>query len=340
MSEPDTMRALVAQRVGEPADVLSLESRPSPEAGEGQVLVRVHAAPIHASDLHILRGRYGYTPEFPTVLGSESIGVVEAVGAGVDAVEVGQRVVTVLFTGTWQERIVVPASQALAVPEGLDDSTACQLTTNPLTAVLLVRDIGVQPGEWLLQTAAGSTVGKLVVQLARHRGIPTINVVRRRAAVSEIRQLGGTEVICTEDEDLAARVNEITGTQGVRRALDCVAGQLGADVFRALAPEGELVVYGALSTHRQTDPSALTIPLFARSVIYEAKKLRGFWLFRWIVTTPPEQVAATLTEARKLVTDGILDIPAGQPIAVEHFADAVALAEAPAHGTKPLLVFT
>ena len=153
-----------------------------------------------------------------------------------------------------------------------------------------------------------------------------------------IRALAGG-LSSTEDEDLAARVHEVAGDQGVRKALDCVGGQLGADVFRALAPEGELLVYGALSTHRQTDPSALTIPLFARSVIYDAKKVRGFWLFRWVVTTPPEVTAATLTEARNLVTDGILQIPAGQPIPVERFADAVSLAETPAHGTKPLLVF-
>ncbi len=132
MSEPDTMRALVAQGVGEPVDVLRLESRPRPEPGDGQVLVRVHAAPIHASDLHTVRGRYGYTPEFPTVLGSESVGVIAAVGPGVEAVEVGQRVITVLVTGTWQEFIVVAASQVVPVPDGLDDSTACQLTTNPL----------------------------------------------------------------------------------------------------------------------------------------------------------------------------------------------------------------
>lgn len=336
---PDTIRALVAQHVGEPADVLRLESRPRPEPGEGQVRVRVRAAPVHATDLHITRGRYGYTPEFPTVLGSESVGVVEAVGPDVDTVEVGQRVVTVLVTGTWQELIVVPASQVVPAPDELSDAAACQLITNPLTALLLVREIGVRPGEWLLQTAAGSTVGKLVVQLARHRDIRTINVVRRRAAVDEIRQLGGTDVICTEDEDLATRVDEIAGDQGVRKALDCVAGQLGADVFRALAPGGELLVFGALSTHRQTDPSALTIPLFARSVIYDAKQVRGFWLFRWVVTTPPDVTTATLNEARNLVTKGILQIPDGQPMPVERFAEAVALAETPAHGTKPLLVF-
>jgi two-component system, OmpR family, response regulator len=88
MSESTAMRALVAQRVGEPADVLRLESRPAREPGKGQVVVRLHAAPIHASDLQILRRRYGYTPTFPTVLGSESVGVIEAVGPGVDTLGV------------------------------------------------------------------------------------------------------------------------------------------------------------------------------------------------------------------------------------------------------------
>jgi NADPH:quinone reductase-like Zn-dependent oxidoreductase len=68
---PDTIRALVAQGVGEPADVLRVDMKPRPEPGNGDVLVRVLAAPIHASDLHIMRGRYGYTSEFPTVMGSE-----------------------------------------------------------------------------------------------------------------------------------------------------------------------------------------------------------------------------------------------------------------------------
>jgi NADPH:quinone reductase-like Zn-dependent oxidoreductase len=323
----------------DPYDLGTPGTRPRPEPGEGQVLVRVLAAPVHASDLHIMRGRYGCAAEFPTVLGSESVGVVEEVGPGVDDVDVGQRVVTVFVTGTWQEHIVVAPSQIVPIPDNLSDSTACQATTNPLTALLLVREIGVRPWDWLLQTAAGSTVGKLVVQLAWHRGIRTINVVRRRNAVAEIRDLGGTDVICTEDEDLAARVHEVAGDQGVRKALDCVGGQLGADVFRALAPEGELLVYGALSTHRQTDPAALTIPLFARSVIYEAKRLRGFWLFRWVVSTPPDETMATVAEAHELVTSKVLDIPDGQPFSVERHVDAVTLAEAPAHGTKPLLFF-
>ncbi|MEU3859447.1 zinc-dependent alcohol dehydrogenase family protein [Streptomyces sp. NPDC028722] len=343
------MRALVAVEAGEPTDVLRLESRPVPTPDAGQALIRVKATPVHASDLHVLRGRYGFTPEFPAVGGHmECVGRIAALGPGTEGLKVGERVVAAVVpavpgpptAGTWQEYLVAGTHRLLSVPEHLSDSSACQLAVNPLTALLLVtRELEVQPGEWLLQTAAGSTVGRLVIQLSRHLGIRTINVVRRRAAVEEIKALGGNEVICTEDEDLVQRVTEIAGPAGVRKAVDCVAGPVGAQVSRALAPGGQAVVYGALSTHRQTDPAALTIPLQARSVIYETETVRGFWLNRWFGTASSEDALRALAQVRGLVADEVLSIPQGQPFPLEDFAEAVALAEAPAHGTKPLFVF-
>ncbi|MGW7543855.1 zinc-dependent alcohol dehydrogenase family protein [Streptomyces sp. NPDC054770] len=346
---PRSMRALVAGELGEPGDVLRLESRPVPTPGAGQALIRVRATPIHASDLHVLRGRYGFSPAFPAVGGHmECVGRVEALGPDTEGPEIGERVVVVAVPavpgprveGTWQEFLVADTHRLLPVPDRLSDSSACQLAVNPLTALLLVtRELDVQPGEWLLQTAAGSTVGRLVIQLAGHLGIRTINVVRRRAAVEELKALGGDEVVCTGDEDLLRRVAEIAGPAGVRKAVDCVAGQVGAQVSEALAPGGEVVVYGALSTHRQTDPAALTIPLLARSVIYETKAVRGFWLNRWFGATSPTDTLRALSEVRDLVTGEVLTIPQGRPFPLEHFTEAISLAEAPAHGTKPLFVF-
>jgi NADPH:quinone reductase-like Zn-dependent oxidoreductase len=334
-----TMRALVGYAVGEPVDVLRLETRPVPEPGRGQVRVRVQAAPINPNDLHILRGRYGLAPELPAALGHESVGVIDALGEGVESATVGQRVVTIGVTGTWQDYVLADAERVLAVPDGMSTSTAAQLLTNPLTGLLLVTtELDVQPGEWLLQSAAGSTVGKVVAQLGRHFGFKTINVVRRRSAVVEILELGGTEVISTEDQDLPSRVAEIVGEDGVRKAIDCVAGQLGADISRSLAPGGEMIVYGALSTHRQTEPDKLTIPLHAASVIYGTKLVRGFWLHRWFATTPRQQIGAALARNLGLVASGIVRIPEGQPMELEQFAEAVHLAEAPARGGKPIFV--
>ena len=98
-----------------------------------------------------------------------------------------------------------------------------------------------------------------------------------------------------------------------------------------------MIVYGALASHRQVDADKLTIPLFARSLIYETKTVRDFWLYRWFSTTPQDQIKAALKRTFDLVAGGTLRVPEGQPIEVEKFADAVALAEAPAHGGKPLL---
>lgn len=335
-----TMRSVVAETVGEPSEVLRLQARPIPEPGPGQVRIRVVAAPVEASDLHTIRGRYGFTPEFPAVPGIESVGVIDEIGSETEGLMVGQRVVTIGVTGTWQEYVVADAERVLPVPAGMSMSTSAQLLSNPLTAVILTGDmLDVRPGEWLLQTAAGSTVGQLVIQLGAHVGFKTLNVVRRRSAVEDILALGGTAVICTEDEDLRERVAVIAGERGVSKAIDCVSGQVGADVSRALAPGGELVVYGALSTHRQTDPEKLTIPIFARSLIYETKSVRGFWLFRWFTETPEERMAATIDRTVQLAAGGTLRVPEGQPIPVEKFSDAVCLAEAPQHGGKPLLVF-
>ncbi|MFD4565051.1 hypothetical protein ACFWOX_11620 [Streptomyces sp. NPDC058467] len=99
------------------------------------------------------------------------------------------------------------------------------------------------------------------------------------------------------------------------------------------------MVYGALSTYRQTDPAALTIPLQARSVIYGTKVVRGFWLNRWFGTASPADALRALSEVRGLVTDEVLSIPQGRPFPLERFTEAISFAETPAHDAKPLLVF-
>jgi NADPH:quinone reductase-like Zn-dependent oxidoreductase len=120
------------------------------------------------------------------------------------------------------------------------------------------------------------------------------------------------------------------------KAIDSVAGRLGAEVSRSLVSGGEMIVYGALSTHRQTEPDHLALD--PRSMIYGTKTVRGFWLYRWFFTTPQPQIGAALAQTFELVADQTIRIPDGQPVSLRGFADAVRLAEAPRHGGKPLLV--
>jgi NADPH2:quinone reductase len=288
------MKALIFRETGEPKSVLQLADIPTPPLTAGQALVRVLLSPINASDLHMVRGRYGYQPELPASPGIEGVGMVEALGPGVQGPIVGTHVVFVDTWNTWREQIVCAADKLVPVPDGLDDPAAAVSYINPLTAwALTISTHNLKEGDWLLQTAAASSVGKFVLQLAQQYRFKTINVIRRREQESIIRNLGGNEVICTADEDLRARLQELTGGKGVERAIDCVAGEVGAEVARNLAPAGTMLVYGALSSHRQTDPAKFMMPLFAPRLIYSTATVRGWWLPRWVPSQPLAELRRT-----------------------------------------------
>jgi NADPH:quinone reductase-like Zn-dependent oxidoreductase len=133
------MKALIFRETGEPKSVLKLEEIPPPPVAAGEALVRVLLSPINASDLHMVRGRYGYQPELPASPGIEGVGIVEAVGPGVQGSMVGTRVVFVDTWNTWREQIVCPADKIVPVPDGLDDSAAATSYINPLTAWALTK---------------------------------------------------------------------------------------------------------------------------------------------------------------------------------------------------------
>src|SRR6201995_634484 len=128
------MKALIFRETGEPKRGLELAEIPPPPLTQGEALVRVLLSPINASDLHMVRGRYGYQPELPASPGIEGVGIVEAVGPGVPGPIVGTRVVFVDTWQTWREQIVCPADKLVPVREGLDDTAAGGSYINSLTS--------------------------------------------------------------------------------------------------------------------------------------------------------------------------------------------------------------
>ena len=334
------MRALIVNRIGEPADVLGLVELPDPAPGAGEVLVRVHLASVNESDLHVIRGRFGRQPKLPASPGMEAVGVVQALGAGVSRPAVGSRVVLLNVGGTWRDKVVAAADRVIAVPDAVSDEDAAQALLNPVTAwVMTMEEHRLAPGDWLAQSAAGSTVGRLVLQLAQSEGFKTINLVRRQAQVAEIVALGGDITLCTEDADWGARLAIAADGAGPSKAIDCVAGRTGATLARSLAPGGRLLVYGALSTHRQIDPAALEMPVFAPRLIYVATTIQGWFLFRWLEITPLEECANVLRMVLGRMADGSLRLPRAKRHAPGDFAAALADAEGN-RDAKPLLDFT
>src|SRR6201996_3123155 len=335
------MKALIFRETGEPKSVLKLEEIPPPPLAPGEALVRVLLSPINASDLHMVRGRYGYQPELPASPGIEGVGIVEAVGPGVQGPMAGTRVVFVNTWNTWREQIVCPADKLVPVPDGLDDSAAAASYINPLTAWALTRSThNLKEGDWLLQTAAASSVGKFVLQLAQQYRFKTINVIRRRKQEAIIRDLGGNEVIATDDQDLRTRLQELTAGKGVERAIDCVAGDVGAEVARNLAPGGTMLVYGALSSHRQTDPAKFLMPLFAPRLIYSTGTVRGWWLPRWVPSQLLAEVRAVTSNLLTMFSNGVLTAAGNGGDPLKDFQEAVRLADGEAGQGKVLLDFS
>jgi NADPH:quinone reductase-like Zn-dependent oxidoreductase len=269
------MRAVEFSMFGDPNEVLETISLPRPEPGPGQALVRMTARTINPADLYMVRGHYGYLPPLPAIPGVEGCGVIDGLGTGVSGYHIGQRVIpiTVAGAGSWSEYVVVRAqpTSLIATPDRLDDDRAAQFVVNPLTAWLLVRQrLALGAGDWMVQTAAASRVGRMVTRIATALGVQTINIVHRAERARQLRDQGAPNVLCSATDDVYEQIVKMTGGLGLAGALDAVGGPAAADMARALRPRGRLVVYGLLAGKSTTfDMSAM---------LFGAATIEGFWL--------------------------------------------------------------
>lgn len=325
------MKSIKFSEFGNPADVLRVEDVAPPVPSANQVLIKLRARSINPSDLLTVRGLYGQLPTLPATPGLEAMGEVVATGATVTRLQRGQRVIPLRIVGTWQEYIVADETLCIPVPDAVGDNTAAQFVVNPLTAwIMIIEELNMKPGEWLLQTAAGSTLGRIVLQIAKLRDFKTINVVRRRDQVAELKALGGTEVICTDDEDIVERVKEITGKSGLTKAIDAVGGATGASVMHALGRGGVMLVYGLLSG----EPT----PVDGGRVIFTSTTMRGFWLSEWIRAAAPERMQAVTAELLRLMATKEIEPPVEAEYQLTDIIAAVEHAERKGRSGKVLLV--
>lgn len=323
------MKIVEFAELGPPADVLKLTSVAdrAPQAGEARV--KVLATPIHPANLLQISGRYGTLPDLPNVPGGEGVGEVVELGAGVEHLQVGQTVLLAGVGGTWRDEIVAPAKGFLPAPPG-DVEQLAMMALSPLTAHLMLTDfVDLQSGDWIIQSAANSAVGEMVIQLAAQRGIKTVNIVRREDLVLPLKSLGGTEVLI-DGPDLAARVAEVTGGAEIKLAFDCVGGRTFERLVETLGYGAQMIAYGILSG----EPPEVNM----RDLIFNGVQMHGFWLAKWFEIATPEQQQAVLGQLVPLISSGQIKTKVDSRFPLEEISDAVTRAAESGRDGKVLLV--
>lgn len=309
------MRSLIHDSFGEPAELLHLADLPTPEPGPGKVRIRTTLSPIHNHDLWTIRGSYGYKPPLPAIGGSEAVGVVEAVGEGVDAALLGQRIAVAGVHGSWAEYFLASAGGLVPVPDAVSDEAAAQLIAMPFSAISLLEVLSVAEGDWIIQNAANGAVGKTLAMLAKGRGVNTINLVRRDAGVAELGALGIDHVVSTATPDWKDQVRALHGEAPIKAAVDSIGGTSSGDLADLLGENGLLVSFGSMTG------AAMEIP--SGAVIFKQLTLKGFWGTKVSAAMPSDQRRRLIGELLTRVASGQLELPVEAVFGLDEASRAV-----------------
>ncbi|KDQ61661.1 hypothetical protein JAAARDRAFT_31128 [Jaapia argillacea MUCL 33604] len=291
-------RAIVYTSTGNPSEVLSARTYPSlGPPPQGHVNVRLLCAPVNPSDVNVIEGVYPVRPSLESLVGStesvfvggnEGLGVVQRVGNGVDGLKEGDWVVFAKAqSGTWASERCVNGSDVVRIPdmEGggrIGEVQGATLTVNPPTAYNMLKEfVDLKAGDWVLQNGANSAVGQAVIQIAAHRGLRTINFVRDRDNMDELRiqlhGLGADQIFTYESlhsKDTISHIKSLTSSAGgIRLLLNCVSGSTTTSLARLLGANATIVSYGAMSKQ----PLSLPTSLF----IFKNLSCKGYWQQRW-----------------------------------------------------------
>lgn len=252
-------RSVVFETTGGP-EVLTVRPAELQEPGPGELRLRVAAIGLNRAEALFRAGLYLEQPKLPSSLGYEASGTVEALGEGVTGFAVGDQVdVVPAFSqtdyGTYGTHVLVPASATVHHPAGLTPVEGAAVWMPYLTAYgALAEDGHLRPGDFVLITAAASSVGLAAIRTARRLGAVPIATTRTASKKQHLLDAGAAHVVVTGEEDLVQSVLDATGGRGVRTAFDPVAGPGVLTLARAIAPGGRLIVYGRL------DPTDTPLP--------------------------------------------------------------------------------
>lgn len=295
--------------VGNLTELVALRRVPVPYPGPGQLLVKVAMSPVNPSDLLFVKGNYGQPRVRGAAAGFEGTGTIVATGG--TSVLLGRRVSFLASgSGAWAEYALTDPASCVAVADGLRDDDAAALLVNPLTAVAMI-DLAAEAGaRAVMLTAAASQLGRMLIGLARERGIVPLAVVRRGTDEAALRALGAPEVLVSTANDFPGRLAAVLRVEKPRILLDAVGDQTSAEIFLAMPPRSRWISYGILSARGPYLPDM-------RPFVFSDKRIEGFWLSRWLRAATPDARERAVTLAQQHFLDGEWHTPIAARVALD-----------------------
>lgn len=323
-------RALRYQAHGNPDDVLSLETVELPPLEPDAVTLRILAAPINPADFGRIGGTYGSLAELPAVGGLEGVGEVIETGAAVSRLQLGDRVLLGGDPGSWQTFARAKETGLFHAPRSLDALQSAMFWVNPATAWRMMRDFAdLSPGDIIVQNAATSAVGRLIIQFASHLGIRTINLVRDPAAIPSLLELGASHAI-VDSRDASKEIMRLPDFERSRAklGLNAVGGSSALGIAKLLADNAPLVTYGGMDR----EPA----PFPTRYLIFNNLELRGFWVSQWYQTATPDAVSSMHEEIARLMETASISSNIAATYPIEAWKEALASSQRPGKPGKVL----
>ena len=318
VSIPSEMRVLELENYHEDLATaiqsLRVTRKPTPRPGPGQVLVRMEAAPCNPSDLVFLQGLYGVKKSLPVVPGWEGAGTVVASGGGMLANWLkGKRVACGGQSdsdGTWAEYYVAETRQCVPLRKSISFEQGASLIINPLTAWAMIETAKTGGHRGIVQTAAASQLGRMLLRLALDAQIPLINIVRRKEQEDILRSLGAESVLNSESENFEAQLRAECQRLHATIAFEAVSGEMTGQIFNAMPERSTIMVYGVLSY-------APCSGIDGGELIFGRKQIQGLWLTDWARKAGFFKIFQASGQIQKRIADGSFATEVRQRLTLE-----------------------
>lgn len=295
-----TVSVICHHEYGIPEEVARVEPWELPTIAADQVLVEMKASPINPADINRLEGKYPIRSPLPAIAGNEGVGVIAQIGSAVSNLRVGQPVISLDRVGNWCEAYTADANSLIPLPDDIPLEQAAMLSVNPPTAWrMLEAFVDLKPNDWVIQNAANSGVGRAVIQIARLRGLRTVNIVRRKDLIPEL-EAEGADIVVTDEIPLSKQIRDLTGNADAPLGLNAVGGESAREIAKSLSDHGTLVTYGAMGLQPLQMSNSL--------LIFKDLCFRGFWINAWYKRADAEEIHAMFDQLIPLVTSGKLKV--------------------------------